>query len=169
MARGEQKNSKMAEYEEQLRRAEALLGEEKKPEPPAPEESPEEALRRAEETLARADRPPVTETAEEIRARVRREVLERTAESKEAAPESPSEKPGKLAPERKTELQSKIKAYEDMIAKEEREIERFANEMQLSAGTRSELGKHLPQMRETLRKMKNELRHDEGEEPGLTP
>jgi len=168
MARGEQKNPKMAEYEEQLRRAEALLGEEKQPEPAASAESPEEVLRRAEETLARGETPSVTETAEEVRARVRREMLERTAENKEVTPESPAEKSGKLAPERKNELQSKIQAYEDMIAKEEQAIA-HVKEMGFGEKAVGNLGKDLPRMRETLRKMKNELRHDEGKEPGLTP
>lgn len=171
MARGERKDPKMAEYKEQLRRAEALLGDEKKPEPSAPAESPEEVLRRAEETLARGDMPPeTTETDEEVRARVRREMLEHTADRKETAKPAPAEeKSGKLSPDRRSELASKISAYEAMIAQEEAQIEHVTQEMQLSEGARRQLGKHLPQMRETLRKIKEELRRDDERKEGLTP
>ena len=168
MARGEQKNPKMAEYEEQLRRAEELLGGEKQPEPAAPAESPEEVLRSAEETLARGETPPVTETAEEVRARLERE-LGLTAEKPKAKPSPVEEKSGKLSSDRRSELASKISAYEAMIAQEEAQIEHVTQEMQLSEGARRQLGKHLPQMRETLRRLKDELRRDDERKEGLTP
>ena len=97
----------MTEYEEQLRRAEALLGDEKQPEPSVPKESAEEA-------------PASTETDEEISARLKRE-LGLTVEKKETK-SALEEKLGKLAPEQRAELASKISSYEQMIAQEEAEI-----------------------------------------------
>ena len=168
MARGRSKAMEAAE--EQLRRVEEQL---KGEQPATPQkESPEDILRRAEETLERGDMPPEkTETDEEVRARVRREMLGRTAERGEVPKLAPTEeKPGKLRPEQKAGLESKIRQYEEMIAKEEEEFERVAETLGTTKeAAMSKAGKHLQQMRETLRRMKDELRRAEEKEPGLTP
>ena len=42
-------------------------------------------------------------------------------------------------------------------------------DLDLSEGAAGLLGKHLPRMRETLRRMKDELRRDDERKEGLTP